>query len=98
MPDCVEKMAELKRALESPRIEEIERFELQSNFSAPDTELVVYRNLGEVASGRKCSGNKPQTDLRYVDFSRMQFEQTKKWPHQTMRPFFIPPNRVFSIL
>jgi 4-amino-4-deoxy-L-arabinose transferase-like glycosyltransferase len=47
----LDQMAKLKRVLESPRFEEIRRFELQSNFSAPDTELVVYRNLGEVASG-----------------------------------------------
>jgi 4-amino-4-deoxy-L-arabinose transferase-like glycosyltransferase len=47
----LDQMAKLQRVLESPKFEEVRRFEMRSNYKSQETELVVYRNVGDVASG-----------------------------------------------
>ncbi|MET0104959.1 MAG: glycosyltransferase family 39 protein [Sedimenticola sp.] len=47
----LDQMAKLQRVLKSSQFEEVRRFKMRSNYNAQEKELVVYRNLGEVATG-----------------------------------------------
>ena len=41
----------LQTLLESDQFEEIQRFKMEANYNADEKELVIYRNLGDVAAG-----------------------------------------------
>ena len=41
----------LQTLLESDKFEEIQRFKMEANYDAAEKELVIYRNLGNVAVG-----------------------------------------------
>ncbi len=47
----LEQMKLLQTLLESDRFEEIQRFKMEANFDADEKELVIYKNLGDVAAG-----------------------------------------------
>lgn len=47
----LEQMKLLQTLLESNRFEEIQRFKMEANFDADEKELVIYKNLGDVAAG-----------------------------------------------
>jgi hypothetical protein len=47
----LEQMKLLQTLLESDQFEEIQRFKMEANYNADEKELVIYRNLGDVAAG-----------------------------------------------
>jgi hypothetical protein len=47
----LEQMKLLQSLLESDRFKEIQRFKMEANYDADEKELVIYRNLGNVADG-----------------------------------------------
>jgi len=47
----LEQMKLLQTLLESDKFEEIQRFKMEANYDAAEKELVIYRNLGNVAVG-----------------------------------------------
>jgi hypothetical protein len=47
----LEQMRLLQTLLESEKFEEIQRFKMEANYNADEKELVIYRNLGDVAAG-----------------------------------------------
>ena len=47
----LEQMNLLQTLLESDKFKEVERFKMESNYDADEKELVIYKNLGNVAAG-----------------------------------------------
>ena len=47
----LEQMKRLQNVLHGPQFAEVKRFPMTANYPAQENELVVFRNLGEVAKG-----------------------------------------------
>ncbi|MDE1463026.1 ArnT family glycosyltransferase [Spartinivicinus poritis] len=56
----LDQMAKLQNVLRSDQFKEVKRFKMPSNYNAQEKELIVYRNLGNIADGPiKISNNLP---------------------------------------
>ncbi|MCX4028125.1 glycosyltransferase family 39 protein [Endozoicomonas sp. SM1973] len=56
----LDQMAKLQNVLRSDKFKEVKRFKMPSNYNAQEKELIVYRNLGNIADGPiKISNNLP---------------------------------------